>query len=204
MRIWQSKLKGQLFALEIAAVICVFFLLGWYAGSYSTNRKACAALWDAIINLPDPEQCSLCSAGIPYHAPCLINLSTGQMGELKVYTDHPSRQGEIAPAEMQQTGTFSFRPCADLVAIQDTCTHTCIVTLPKDRELMNPALFCNRCRQLLAIAGLDGYVVVDLYNLDNVRAYPVQKGRSEVIRDYRISVSSRNGGFLDVYVTGLL
>lgn len=203
MRIWLIRHKRQSFALVIAAVIGTAFALGWYAGSNATDRKAYTALWEAMVNLPDPEQCALCGQGMLYHAPCLIKLSTGQMGELKVYTDHPSRQGEIAPAEMQQTGTFNFQPCADLMAIRDTCTHTCKVTLPEERELMNPVLFCRECRQLLAEAGLEGYVIVDLHDLNSIQAYPVQREGIKVIREYRVSVSSRNG-ILDVCVTGLL
>lgn len=179
----------------------VVFALGVLAGSKATDRNAYAALWDAMADLPDPEQCALCSKGMRHHAPCLINLSTGQMGEMTVYTPHPSRQGEIAPMEMQQTGTFNFQPCADLMAIRDTCTHACIITLPEERELINPALFCRECRQLLAEAGLEGYVILDLYDLDDVRAYPIQ---GEIIRDYRISVTIRQARTIAFCVEGLL
>lgn len=181
--------------------IIVVFALGVFAVSKTTDRNAYATLWDAIADLPDPEQCALCGEGMRHHAPCLINLSTGQMGEMTVYTPHPSRQGEIAPMEMQQTGTFNFQPCAGLMAIRDTCTHACIITLPEKRELMNPALFCRECRQLLAEAGLEGYVILDLYNLDDVRAYPIQ---GETIRDYRISVTVRPEHTIDFCVEGLL
>lgn len=153
------------------------------------------------MDLSDPEQCALCGERMRYHAPCLVDLSTGQVGEMNVYTNHPSRQGEIVPMEKQQTGTFSFRSCAGLTAVRDTCTHTCKVTLPGQKGLMNPALFCRGCRLLLAGAGLEGYVIVDLYDLDDVQAYPIQYG---VIRDYEISVKEQKDGTLDVCVTGLL
>ncbi len=201
MRIWLTKYRRQLLVLGIAAVMGVVFVLGWHAGINATNRNAYAALWKAMIDLPDPKQCALCSEGMRYHAPCLIDLSTGQMGEMKVYTDHPSHQGELAPKEKQQRGTFNFQPCGGLMGIRDTCTHTCKVTIPAERELMNPAHFCKECRQLLARAGLEGYVIVDLYDLDNVQAYPL---RDEVIRDYRVSVDNRKDGSLEICVTGLL
>lgn len=201
MRIWLAKHN---FLLAIIAITVVAFVLGWYAGSNATGQKAYAALWAAMINLPDPEQCALCGEGIPYHAPCLVDLSTGQMGELTVYTPHPSRQGEITPMEMQPTGTFYFQSCAGLVAIRDTCAHTCQVTLPAEREPINPAFFCTACRQLLAGAGLDGYVIADLHDLDNIQAHSIQRGMDKVIRDYRVSVTGRQGAALDVCVTGLL
>lgn len=190
--------------MGIAMDMIVVFSLGWYAGSNATDRKAYAALWEAIISLPDPEQCALCGGGIPYHAPCLVDLSTGQMGEMKVYADHPSRQGEIAPMEMQGTGTFYFQFCAGLTAIRDTCTYTCQVILPEERELMDPALYCKECRERLAGAGLEGYVIADLYDPNHIQTYPIQRGGNQVVRDYRISVSDRRGAALEVCVTGLL
>lgn len=202
MKTWLTRYKQQLLTLGITAIMTLVFSLGWYAGINSTDRKAYAALWEAMLGLPDPEQCALCSIaslGMRYHAPCLLDLSTGQMGEMEVYTHHPSHQGELAPAELQQTGTFSLRPCAGLTAIQDTCAHTCQVTLPEKRELMNPALFCKECRQLLAGAGLAGYVVLDLYDLERVQAYPV---RDKVIRDYRVSVTGGRRTTMNVCVAG--
>lgn len=180
------------------------FAVGWIAGSNAEKQRAYTAIWEAIVTLPDPNECALCGEGMPYHAPCLINLSTGQMGELQVYTQHPYLQGEIAPMEKQQTGTFNFQPCAGLVAIRDTCSHTCEVTLPAERELMNPALFCRECRELLAGAGLEGYAIIDLHDLDNIQAYPVRKGTYEIIRDYRISVTKKNEETWGLCTTGLL
>lgn len=66
---------------------------------------------------------------------------------------------------------------------------------------MNPVLFCKECRQLLAGARLEGYVIVGLYDLDNVKAYPIGY---DVIRDYCVSVNDRKDGKVDICVTGLL
>lgn len=201
MKTWLTRHRRQLLALGIVAVMAVVFSLGWHAGANATNRKAYAALWEAIVDLPDPERCALCSEGRRYQAPCLMNLSTGQMGEMRVYTYGATKEGKLDPRETQFSGTFTFRQCAGLTAIRDTDFHTCQVTLPKERELMDPAFFCKTCRQLLAGAGLEGYVIVDLYDLDNARAYPI---RDEIIRDYRVSVDDRKGGSVEVCVTGLL
>lgn len=201
LKTWLTRHRRQLLALGIVAVMSVVFSLGWRAGTGATNRKAYAALWEAIVDLPAPEQCALCGEERRYQAPCLINLSTGQMGEMRIYTYSPTEKGKLDPREAQCSGTFNFQPCAGLMAIRDTDFHTCKVYLPEERELMNPAHFCKKCRLLLARAGLEGHVIVDLYDLDNVQAYPI---RGEVIRDYRISVSDRNNGQVDVCVTGLL
>lgn len=181
--------------------MAVVFFLGRYTGINATNRKAYAAVWEAIIGLPDPEQCALCREERRYHAPCLINLSTGQMGEMQVYTYGPTKQGRLDPREAQFSGTLSFQRCAGLTAIRDNDLHTCQVTLPGERELMNPALFCRECRQLLAGAGLEGYVLLDLYDLEHIQAYPMRGG---IIRDYRISMDRCEGGGIELCVTGLL
>lgn len=204
MKTWLIRHKGQLLTLGMAAVMAVVFSLGWYAGGNAADRNAYAALWEAIVALPDPEQCALCHEGRQYHAPCLIDLSTGRMGEMRAYTYDPAPQGGLDPREVEFSGTLSFLPCAGLTAVRDNGLHTCQVTLPEEWELMNPAHFCKECRLLLAGAGLEGYAVLDLYDLDNKLAYSTRRGGLEVIRDYRVSVDSGKDGGLEVRVTGLL
>lgn len=201
MKIWLIRHKGHLLTLGMAGVMAAVFSLGWYAGSHAADRNAYAALWEAIIDLSDPEQCALCGEGGQYHAPCLMNLSTGQMGEMQVYAYGPTEQGRLDPREAQFSGTLSIQRCAGLTAIRDNDLHTCQITLPGEREGMNPALFCRECRQLLAGAGLEGYVVLDLSDRAHIRAYPLRDG---LIRDYRISMDSCKGGETELCVTGLL
>ena len=201
MKPWLTKHKQQLLALGAVAVLGAVFSLGWSAGSHAIDRAAYAALWEAIVHLPDPERCALCGEGDSYHAPCLVNLSTGQLGELRVYAYAPTQEGKLDPQEAECSGTLHFQPCAGLTAIRDAGLHTCQVSLPKERDLMDPALFCRECRRLLAGAGLEGYVIVDLYDLGHIRAYPIQGGS---IRNYRISTRSRRGGETELCVTGLL
>ena len=188
-------------AVGIAAIIAVAFCLGRRAGIDANNRKAYAALWDAIVTLSDPEQCALCNAERGHQALSLMNLSTGEIGQMEVYVYGATKQGKLDPREAQFSGTFNFQQCAGLTAIRDTDFHTCTVYLPEERELMNPAHFCKECRQLLARAGLEGYVIVDLYDLDNVQVYPL---RGKRIRDYRVSVNNRKNDSMEVCVTGLL
>lgn len=199
---WLTKHKKK--CLKILALIAFYtavFALGWYTGDIDAEQRIRAIVWEAIEELPEPEQCALCGEGARYHAPCLVDLASGQAGELTVYTHHPSLPGEIAPMEEQQTGKLGFHPCAGLTAVRDTGAHTCQVTLPANKWLMNPAHFCWRCRRLLVKAGFGGYVIVDLYDLDYIQAYPL---RDTVIRDYRISVRKQKDGVLDLRVTGLL
>lgn len=126
----------------------------------------------ALSTASEPDICALCGKGgdpIWYHAPCLVNLSTGEVGELTIYDPHRSLVGEIA--KTQQTGTFSLLHCAGLTAARDTCNYTCSVTLPQEQDQMAPAFFCLDCRALLAEVAQKGYVLLDLYDLQDITAY---------------------------------
>jgi len=113
---------------------------------------------------------------------------------------------EIAPEEKQQTGTFSFFFCAGARGFRDTCNYTCQVSIPfEDMNMMNPGHFCRECRELLAGAGVKGYLLVDLYDIDYIKAYPVQNGEVYTIRDYVVSMAqNRKSKVMDVDVRGLL
>lgn len=66
MKTWLITHKKQLLAVEMVAVIAVAFCLGWLAGSGATERTAYAALWKAMVDLPDPERCALCAERRPF------------------------------------------------------------------------------------------------------------------------------------------
>ena len=203
LKAWLIKHRQWLFILVGVAVLVAVFTLGWHAGAHAARQRAYAALWADMADLPDPERCALCGPRVPYPAPCLLDLSTGQVGEMTVYLHHPTKPGEVAPMDKQPTGTFNYVSCIGLPGIRETCTFTCTVTLPKERRLMVPAQYCRDCRRLLAQAGVEGYVVVDLYDPDHIRAYPIQEGKSELIRDYRVTATRGRKGTLEVQVAGL-
>ena len=140
---------------------------------------------------PEPELCALCGDGeqMPwFHAPALIDLSTGEIGELRVYDYDIYNQREIA--ETQPDGVFSFFRCAGLTGTKGLPDQGCRVHLPEKAELMEPALFCRDCRALLSEATIWGYAVLDLYESESgtVRAYSAEEGAEHTIRDYTVSV----------------
>lgn len=162
---------------------------------------------NSLANSPEPEICVLCGNGIgvSYHAPVVVNLSTGENGELRVYDPDPRQRNELA--EEQSTGTFSFLNVAGLMGYRDTCNHSSHVTLPKEREWMPiaPSFFCRNCRTLLADTATTGYILVDLYNPDKITTYAIENGAEYSIRDYAVSISIQNElNCLSIDVTGLL
>ena len=59
------------------------------------------------------------------------------------------------------------------------------------------------CRALLADTATEGYVLLDMYDLENIQAFVIANGAEHTIRDYSVSIykDKENGG-LEVGVTG--
>lgn len=149
----------------------------------------------------DPEKCSLCD-NLSCHAPCIINLSTGEILELSVYEPHPFTAGELA--EEQRTGYFSFIQGAG-IAGHKLGGKSVTVTIPTESEGLNRQYFCTACLDLLAGYANQGYVLADLKNPKNPIIYSICKGSSFSFRCYDISVqkSSDTEGFV-VTIIGTL
>lgn len=178
------KHRGDLLGVGALLLLAVFcFQLGVLYGSRD------AAFWRSIAATPEPERCALCGGGdeARCHAPVLVDLAAGAVGELRVYDPDPQRPGELAG--VQQTGTFSLGMCAGIVTRRDTDTQTCRADLPRETAPMDPAHFCLRCRALLAETATEGYILVDLYDLEHIRAYQIAPGRDYIIRDYTLSIA---------------
>ena len=142
-------------------------------------------LYSLLAPIPEPEYCSLC-AGRRYHAPCLLKLSTGEVGELQVYDPKPETIYEIA--EHQQTGTFCFLSCAGLTGWRDTDNHIAQVTIPEERSRIAQKYFCQNCRTILKETAVRGYVLLDLYDLERIQAYSIYNGAYYSIRNYNVDI----------------
>lgn len=195
--------KITIHILGIGIAFVSLFVCYMTLRNIATNRD----IANSLANTPEPEICALCGNGngISYHAPVVVNLSTGESGELRVYDPDPYHRNEIA--EEQSTGTFSFLNVAGIMGYRDTCDHSSHVTLPKKREwmLIDPSYFCCDCRTLLADTATAGYTLVDLYDLDRIMTYVIEDGAEYTIRDYTVSISKNdelNG--LSIDVIGLL
>ena len=145
-----------------------------------------------IQTFKQPDECALCGSGARerYHAPVILNLSTGQKNEMRVYdTDLPNSDLEIA--QIQTTGTFSFASCAGLTGRRDTCSHTCTVDVPFETGSMKQSLFCTSCRNLLQDYKKQGYVLVDMYDESKIFIYGISEASEYEIRDYKVTVSEQ-------------
>lgn len=189
-------------AMIIGTLLGASFIFGFYLRGFHANYEK--ALWTLLVFAPELEICALCEngRGISYHTPVLVNLSTGEVGELQVYDPDPRHCNELA--EVQSTGTFSFIYVAGLIGYRDTCDHSSNVTLPKEKEPITPSYFCHDCRTILTGTANEGYILADLYNPGEIVTYAIENNTTYTIRDYDISISSRDkSNELSIRVIGL-
>ena len=153
------------------------------------------------VSVPEPERCSVCDY-IPSHAPCLVNLNTGEVGEIAIYEPHHTLVGEIA--EEQRGGYFSFMSVAGLRGYLDACVPEAHVTVPDEVEKYEEKYFCSTCRELLEPYAQCGFVLADLRKPETPTIYPVEVGTEFEVRCYKVSVIEDAEGELDITVLGTI
>ena len=181
-----------------AAVISLIFAFGislWEA-----------AFWKYVATTPEPELCAICEDGngIRYHAPVLINLNTGMAWEQKIYDNDPRQPWEVAEDQHWNDGTFCFLD-GNAVMSWSSVDHINTAYIGDNLGKLDPAHFCHSCRALLVETAREGYALLDLYDLENIRAYAIEKGAEYAIRDYTVSVyKNKDRQGLSVEVMGHL
>lgn len=139
-------------------------------------------------DIPEPVECTLCDA-FPRHAPCLVDLNTGELRELEIYQPHHTKVAELS--DEQYGGYMSLVHFGDMSGI----------LLGADRvELEAPAkatgirdgLFCWECRKLLKDNKCQGYMLADLRNPSTPTVWQIKDGTSFSVRCYEIDVTASN------------
>lgn len=137
-----------------------------------------------MTTIPEPDRCSICD-DLSRHAPCIVNLSTGEKMELDIYEPHPFRVGEIA--DEQPGGYFSFIRGAGIEGYK-IAAERIVITVPVATERVDQQFFCKTCRERLNSIDSGGYIIVDLIQPDEPNIYPIKKDISMSVRCYSISV----------------
>lgn len=160
--------------------------------------------YESMISAPEPSVCVLCrnGAGTKIHAPCIVNLSTGEAAELCVYDSHPTEPGEIS-AQLSK-GYVSYYGAAGAIIMCNHDKELCVATLPKEHGKTNPEHFCNKCRRIISEQDNEGYVLADLSDPNSVSVYQIYNGVEYEFENYRITVSRTDTKCLEVKVHGLL
>lgn len=154
-------------------------------------------LWKHMVTLPEPERCALCTdKGIVRTYPCLVKLETGQIGQIRVYDIGSEYLEEIN--QFQETGVYTYGFFVTDRFAENTTTaesSTTSLTLPENPLYINPYLYCHDCRAKIGDVieeeriYLEGYILVDLYDLENIQTYAITDGAEYNIRGYIVEVS---------------
>lgn len=188
--------KGKISIAFIGLVVVVACTCWGYRFHQSDSQ-----IIERTMNAPEPEVCSICNFQAN-HAPCIVNLSTGEIGELQVY--HPDSDEGGAISKKWDGGTFSFVYVLGLHSWRDSWTQSNHCDIPLKGDIINGEYFCKDCRSILVNVGVRGYVIVDCYEKDKLTAYPIADGEAYTIRGYDVTISLREDveDELEVITTG--
>lgn len=155
----------------------------------------------SLLPAPEPEHCAICDS-VPYHAPCLVNLATGEVGELTVYEPHPFKAGELW--EYQQGGTFSFLTVAGITGYRDTARWEAHISIPMEQNEYEEKYFCKSCRDILQPFSQTGFVLAELHFPSEPEIYFIQRNTEIMLENYQIQMDISDSNKYDITVIGTL
>ena len=140
----------------------------------------------------DEKECCLCNS-FRYHAPCLIDLETGELIELDLYFPHKTLVAELAE-EQPEMSTFSFVQIGNVSGTKLTGDATIEINIPADKTY-NPAL-CSDCQKLLPLGHTSRYVFADLYSKEEKILIPIKADSDFSLRCYDVTIekNTEKGG----------
>ena len=141
----------------------------------------CAILACCVIgiSLYEPKNCPLCYAE-PSDVPCLVDLHTGEIGEIKI--------GKRELSDDPATFAFYFVEVAGCKGYCDTASRCCQITLEQGERVMNPFLYCHSCRAKLRELRHDRYAVLDLRHTETATVYSAACGEFDIGK-YHIEIA---------------
>lgn len=181
-RKWESSLKTL--QKKISLVLAVIVMAGAILGLFLVQQKCC-----------------LCSS-FRYHAPCLLDLKTGELRELDMYFPHHSLVAELADPQPEM-GTFSFFNFNGVSGTKQTGPERIDLLIPNDKTPF-PAL-CSDCRKQLPSDYTGRYVFADLYEMEEKILIPIATDSSLSLRCYDLSMEENiEKGGISVVIQGTL
>ena len=175
MKMWQKRVS-IIFAIAVIAVAILIFFQG-------------------------QKECCLCNS-FRFHAPCLIDLETGDMIELDLYFPHETKVAELADPQ-PAIGTFSFVRLGNVSGTKQTAPERVDLHIPNDKTY-TPAL-CKNCRKQLPFGHTDRYVFADLYGIEQKILIPIERNTILSLRCYNLTmVEDVEKGGISVVIQGAL
>ena len=139
----------------------------------------------ALLFTQEEKDCCLCDS-FRYHAPCLIDLETGDLIELDLYFPHETKVGELAEIQPDMS-TFSFVHLGNITGTKLTDSKVIEFGVPIADKTNNPAL-CKDCRELLQAGYKGRYVLADLYDMEIKGLIPIAPNTTIDLRCYEITM----------------
>ena len=137
-------------------------------------------------NIPEPAECALC-ATFPRHAPCLVDLNSGEICELEIYQPHHTKVAELS--DEQYGGYISLVQFGYISGILLGADRV-ELEAPIKSTGMQDSLFCKGCRKLLKDNKCQGYILADLHNPDTPSVWQIKDGISFSVRCYEIDITT--------------
>lgn len=156
----------------------------------------------AILLLTQEEkECCLCSS-FRYHAPCLIDLETGDLIELDLYFPDDELVAELENPQ-PEIDTFSFVKLGNVSGTKLTGNKTIELHIPNDKTPF-PSL-CKECKEQLPFGYTNRYVFADLYGMEEKFLIPIAESTTISFRCYDLSMEEdiEKGG-ISVVIQGTL
>lgn len=152
-------------------------------------------------DIPEPAECVLCDA-FPRHAPCLVDLNTGELRELAIYQPHHTKVAELS--DEQYGGYMSLVSFGDISGILLGADRV-ELDAPAKMTGMLDGIFCNECRKLLRDNKCQGYILADLRTPETPAVWRIKDGTSFSVRCYDLEISkSDETDKLKIVMTGTL
>ena len=128
----------------------VFLFLAGIGLGWIRCRQTETAFWEYILIAPEPEECVVCDnlQGPRFHAPCLLELSTGELTELEIYEPCHRYSGELAPDQDMDYNVMTFGGSGlPLFIDRMEEIQRCVAYLPeKAGGEIEPFYYCRDCR----------------------------------------------------------
>lgn len=117
------------------------------------------------------SHCYLCE-GLAYEAPCLVDLATGDVAELKPLNNEDY---------LVWTGYSS-------IMVEQQPDGSVLATIPASNQEIARELFCDNCLAAIDATTRGGYILADLEDLDSIRLYTIEADRRFSLRQYDVSI----------------
>lgn len=170
MKTWQKILSGLLAGIAIIMITGIMFA---------------------------EKPCCVCSS-FRYHAPCLIDLKTGELVELDLYFPHPTKVAELADPQPEM-GTFSYVRLGNVTGTKVTDSKIIELNVPAGDKVSRPAL-CKTCRKQIKGSHCR-YIMADLYDMNYKQLILIEGGTHIAMRCYEIimrKIEEKSGAVITV------